>query len=617
MPALEAPPTTSASLTKRNSNGYMSSLFKSKKTKQQQEDFSTSLALLKRLLQERLKPYLSQYIAAFLLLTVVAITTSLTAWIMKDVINEIFVEQSRTAVVWLPLLVAAIFIVKGICAYFSEVILARVGTNLIAETQNQMFSHLLRQEASYYQSQQSSQLITKLNYCANAVKTMIDVTAMSLGRDLLTVIGLVIVMATQDPMLFMIVLVFGPVGIYGMRKLSKRIKLVTESEAPAQAKIVEVMRETSQGIRIVKSFQMEEPIRERMDKAVRHLADRIYKIRRIQARVNPLMETLAGLAIAIVVGYAGWRAIQSAETPGEFFAFTTALLLAAEPARRLSKAQIQLSTAAVGVRMMYELLDRPAAEAPETERLPLVVSKGEVIFDDVRFDYGSGLPVLRGMSFEAPAGKTTALVGASGGGKSTVFNLIERFWLPSSGRILIDGQDITAVSLASLRAQVALVSQDVFLFEGTVKENIWAGRPDASEDDIIKAAKAAYADDFIRQLPGGYDSLVGELGSKISGGQRQRISLARAFLKDAPIILLDEPTSALDSETEQLIQQALNELTRGRTTLVIAHRLATVRNADVIYVVDKGRIAESGTHKSLMETGKLYSRLYDMQFESA
>jgi ATP-binding cassette, subfamily B, bacterial MsbA len=595
----------------------MTAANKPKKEKPPQEDMATTIALLKRLLRDRIRRYLGQYITAFLLLTVVAVTTSLTAWIMKDVINEIFVEQSRSAVVWLPLAVATIFIVKGLCAYYSEVILARVGTSLIAETQNNMFAHLLSMDAGYYQKQQSSQLITQLTYCANAVKTMIDVTAMSLGRDLLTVIGLIIVMAIQDPMLFGIVALFGPIAVYGMRKLSKKIRNVTESEAPAQAKIVEVMRETSQGIRIVKSFQLETPIRERMQGAVLHLADRMFRIRRIQARVNPLMETLAGIAIAIVVGYAGWRAISSAETPGEFFAFTTALLLAAEPARRLSKAQIQLSTAAVGVRMMYDLLDQPAREAQQNGLPPLEISRGKIVFDDVSFDYGNEMPVLKSMSFEAPAGKTTALVGASGGGKSTVFNLIERFWEPTSGSIRIDKTGISTVSLSSLRSQISLVSQDVFLFEGTVKDNIWAGRPDATEDDVIAAAKAAYAHDFIRQLKDGYDSAVGELGSKISGGQRQRISLARAFLKAAPIILLDEPTSALDSETEQIIQTALDDLTRGKTTLVIAHRLATVRNADVIHVIDKGRVAESGTHQALLENGKLYSRLYDMQFESA
>jgi ABC-type multidrug transport system, ATPase and permease components len=377
------------------------------------------------------------------------------------------------------------------------------------------------------------------------------------------------------------------------------------------------MRESAQGIRVVKSFQLEPVLRHRMDEGIKAVEKLSNKIAAVQARVDPLMETLGGMAVAAAVIYAGWRNLTFGDTPGQFFAFVTALLMASDPARRLSKLQLQLTTAAVGVKMMYELLDKPAAEVDADNRPDLAVSQGEVRFEDVVFSYDSNTPVLRGLNLVAPAGRTTALVGLSGAGKTTVFNLLQRFWEPAAGVIRIDGQPISEVSVASLRSQIALVSQDVFLFEGTIRDNIAAGRKDATEEEIIAAAKAAQADEFIRSLPHGYDTQVGELGSQISGGQRQRISLARAFLKNAPIILLDEPTSALDSETEQSIQEALQELTRGRTTIVIAHRLSTVANADVIHVMDKGQVIESGRHRELIERGGLYAKLYRIQFANA
>ena len=339
------------------------------------------------------------------------------------------------------------------------------------------------------------------------------------------------------------------------------------------------------------------------------------KIVAVKARVNPLMETAAGLAIAAAVAYAGWRTMSHGRSPGEFFAFIAALLMAGEPLRRLSRLHLQLVSSAVQVRMLYDILDTPAAEADSAPKSPLVVTRGEVRFDNVSFAYRKSTPVLNELSFTAPAGKTTALVGLSGSGKTTVFNLLQRLWRPSSGRITIDGQALDDVSLASLRRQIALVSQDVFLFEGTIRENLVGNQKDCSDEAIRAAARAAHADEFISRLPEGYDTPVGELGGRLSGGQRQRLSIARAFLKDAPLILLDEPTSALDSETERIIQTALQSLTHGRTTIVIAHRLATVARADVIHVLDGGMVVESGTQAELLRHDGRYARLHRLQFE--
>jgi subfamily B ATP-binding cassette protein MsbA len=367
-------------------------------------------------------------------------------------------------------------------------------------------------------------------------------------------------------------------------------------------------------VRVVKAFTLEDAMARRMNTAVERVQARNNKLVAINARTSPLVDTLGGLAFASVIFYAGWRALHHGDTPGEFFSFITALLLAYDPARRLSKLQVKLAQASIGVRMMFELIDTEPVLKDRPGAPDLTVEKGEVRFDGITFGYNPGEPVLEDLTLLAASGKTTALVGLSGSGKTTLMNLILRFWDPEAGRVLIDDRDIRDVRLMSLREKVALVSQDVFLFQGSIRDNIRSGCADATDAEVIAAAKAAYAHHFIEAMPRGYETDVGELGTQLSGGQRQRISIARAFLKNAPIILLDEPTSALDSESEQAIQRALAQLTERKTTLVIAHRLATILNADCIYVIDKGRVAESGTHLQLIKNDGLYARLYEIQF---
>jgi ATP-binding cassette subfamily B protein len=536
---------------------------------------------------------------------------------MKDVVNKIFVDQDRVALFWIPMTISALFVIKGIAAYLQEVSLSRIGNRIVADIQKRMYDHMLKMGVGFYQQYPSSDLITRITQNAQAARGMLNLIAVGMGRDLLTLVGLIAVMISQDPILSAICLIGGPFAAVVLKRLSQRVQKAADRQYTGMSTIVGTMRESAQGIRIVKSFQLERMLQRRMNDGIDGVEWLANKIVAVSALVNPLIETLGGLAVAMAVVYAGWRNVSFGDTPGQFFAFITALLMAADPARRLSKLQLQLATAAIGVKMMYDLLDQPATEVEVDQRPDLIASEGEIRFEGVTFSYDPDTPVLSELDLIAPAGKTTALVGLSGAGKTTVFNLLQRFWEPARGVIRIDGQPISEYSISSLRRQIALVSQDVFLFEGTIRENIVAGRKDASEEEIVAAAKAAQADEFIRSLPNGYDTQVGELGSQISGGQRQRISLARAFLKNAPIILLDEPTSALDSETEQAIQSALQKLTRGRTTIVIAHRLATVANADLIHVMEKGRVVESGRHRELIERGGLYARLYQIQFANA
>jgi ATP-binding cassette subfamily B protein len=574
----------------------------------------SDLSVIKRLVLEKWRTYAPQYALAFVFMFIVAGATAFSAWMMRDVVNLIFVERESSALVWLPALVVGVFTAKGLASYFQEVLMARIGNAMVAETQNKMFNHLLTQDLDFYQRFPSSELITRITHNAQATRTAISLLATSLGRDLVTLIGLISVMVVQQPVMFAICAIGAPIGLYMQKNLVKRVRAVSQREVLSYGNIVQTMRETAQGIRVVKAFTLEPAMSARMDESVGAVERVSNKIVSVNARVNPMVDTLGGFAVAAVIFYAGWRAMTYNETPGEFFSFITALLMAYEPARRLARLQVQLSQACIGVQMMFELIDtRPKlTEAPDAPEL--TVSKGQIRFDKVDFAYGSGPPVLRDLSLEAAAGKTTALVGLSGSGKTTIMNLILRFWDPTQGTITVDGQPIRGVTLQSLRSQISLVSQDVFLFDGTIRENIAAGVDNPSEEAIIAASKAAYAHHFIQGLPRGYDTQVGELGNQLSGGQRQRISIARAFLKNAPIILLDEQTSALDCESEQAIQRALAQLTERRTTIVIAHRLATVLNADCIHVIDKGRLAESGTHRELVALGGLYSRLYDIQF---
>jgi ATP-binding cassette subfamily B protein len=572
------------------------------------------LKLIFRLIRENGRKYAPRYAVAFVFMFIVAGTTALSAWLMKDVVNLIFVDKQSDALIWLPALIIGIFVAKGAASYFQEVILARIGNRMVADTQTRMFEHLLRQDLTFFHRVQSSDLITRITHNAQATRQAVNLIATSLGRDLITLIGLIIVMVIQQPVMFLICALGAPIGMAVQKRLVKRIRKAAKSEVASQGAIIKTMREAAQGIRVVKAFTLEPQMRGRMNESIRSVERVSNKISTVNAGVNPLIDTLGGIAVAGVIAYAGWRSLTYNETPGEFFSFITALLMAYEPGRRLARLQVGLGKACIGVQMMYDMIDAKPVLFDMPGAVPLNVSAGQIRFERVSFEYKPEAPVLRELDLFIEAGKTTALVGLSGSGKTTIMNLIMRFWDPEQGAVTIDGQNLRDVTVQSLRSQISLVSQDVFLFDGTIRENIAAGIENPDNEAVTEAAKAAYAHHFIETLPAGYETQVGELGGQLSGGQRQRISIARAFLKNAPIILLDEPTSALDSESEQAIQRALTQLTRRRTTLVIAHRLATILNADRIHVIDQGKLAESGTHDELLGAGGLYSRLYDIQY---
>jgi ATP-binding cassette subfamily B protein len=573
-----------------------------------------TIDLLKRLARDYGREYAPQYGVAILTMMIVAGTTALSAYVMKYVIDTIFVHQNRAALLGITAGIVAIFVVKGIAAYVSEVLVGTIGNRLVAQTQRRMFNHLLKVDVAFFQNFSSSNLVTRLSHNASATRDVLNMISMSFGRDLFTIIGLVGTMIFLDPIMTVIALIGGPIIAVASRKLRQRVQKAAKSEVDSISGIIKATRELSQGTQVVKSFQLENRMRTRAMNAIAAVERLNNKMLRIRATVNPMMETTGGFAVAGVVLYAGWRNLYYGDTPGQFFAFITALLMCADPARRLSRVHLQLASAVIGVRMMYELLDTPAKEEEPPGTPELEVTRGEIEFHDVTFSYLPKKPVINGLNLKAPAGKTTALVGLSGGGKTTIFALLQRFREPENGYITIDGQDISSKSLVSVRRNISTVGQDAFLFEGTIIDNIRTGLEDASDEMCVEAARAANADEFIASLPHQYESQVGELGTQVSGGQRQRLALARAFLKNAPIILLDEPTSALDSQTEEIIQRELKQLTRDKTTLVIAHRLSTILHADLIHVIDAGRVIESGTHDELLAQGGAYSRLFKLQF---
>ncbi|TPL91263.1 ABC transporter ATP-binding protein [Mesorhizobium sp. B2-3-12] len=569
--------------------------------------------LVARLLRESFHQHKFGYGAAILSMLVVAGMTAASAWILREITNEFVIDKRLDRVNMIAVAVAGIFIVKGIANFVQAYFMSRVGNAIIAERQRKIYDRILAQGIEFYHSTSSSDLITRMTNNAQAARNVLDLVVTSYVRDLVTLAALIGIMVWQQPALSLICFVVGPIAIYGVNRILKRVRKFAAMEFRSVGQIVQVMQETAIGVRVVKSFNLEGLMRKRMYRAVADVEDRANNIAALEAVTSPVMETLAGLAIAGAVMVSGLLVLQGGQMPGNIMAFIAALLLAYEPAKRLARVRISLESGIVGVRMMFQLADEPLTLAEKPDARPLLGGPGEIRFDAVSFAYQNGPPVLDGFDLTLAPGKMTALVGPSGGGKSTILNLIMRMYDPRSGKVLLDGQDISHATLASLREKIAYVSQDTFLFAGTIMHNIRLGREGATDDEVIATARAANAHDFIMAQAKGYETDVGENGGLLSGGQRQRISIARAMLRNAEILLLDEATSALDAESEALFRDALQQLTEGRTTIVIAHRLSTVHQADTIVVLEAGKVVESGPHKALLRQGGLYQKLYEYQ----
>ena len=568
---------------------------------------------LYRIVSSDVPRYAPTYIAAFVMMGIVAGATTMTAWLMKDIINKVFVAKDSGLLWVIGLTVLGVFAAKGAAGYGQDLLLSRAGNRIVADYQRRIFRHTLFQDMRFFDRTSSSDLINRMTNAVQSVRTVINLLAVSLGRDLMTVVGLVAMMVTTDPILCVAALVITPVALAGVQYLGRQIRSLARKEFGAHQYLITGIRESVQGAQVIKTFNLEERQGRLMDDAIKNLETRANKMAALQSSSNPLMEVLAGLAISGIILYSGSQVIDGTRDAGSFFSFITALLLAYEPAKRLARLRVQLEAGMVGVNMMFELLDRPVTEESWQAGQTASFDKGHIVFDRVNFAYDPRKPVTKQVSLDILPNNVTALIGPSGSGKTTLTRLIPRLYEASGGTITIDGHNIKELSLQSLRGQIAIVSQDIFLFEGNILENIAIGRESASEEEIIAAAKAAMAHDFIMAFPQGYRTPLGEQGHNLSGGQRQRIAIARALLRNAKIIILDEATSSLDSHTEHQIRLALEELIKGRTVIMIAHRLSTIVRADCIYVIEDGRVVDKGRHDELVNRDGHYRSAFDLQ----
>tara|TARA_R110002074_G_scaffold59906_3_gene145333 strand:+ start:406 stop:2226 length:1821 start_codon:yes stop_codon:yes gene_type:complete len=576
---------------------------------------ASTASLLGRLFRESMRGYARWFFAALACMALMAAATAASAWLMEPVVNDIFVNRDESMLMPVGLAVFAVFIIKGLANYGQATLMAYVGLRIVTDNQNRLFDKLSRMDVKFFQDSNTGGLISRFLVDINQMRGAVSNAWVSLGKDAMTLIGLIGVTFYQDWRLALIAFIIFPAALLPIVKLGRRMRKVTANTQREMGLFTTLLEQTIQGIRVVKAYSMEAYERGRVSEIVERVFNLTMKAERTRALSSPIMETLGGVAVGIVIFYGGYRVIHGNTDAGSFFSFITALLLAYEPMKRLANLNAALQQGLAGADRLFQMLDMEPAiqEAPNARDLPKPV-KGAVEFRNVGFAYTSDRTTLNDLSLTVPAGKTVALVGPSGAGKSTILNLIPRFYDVAEGAVLVDGEDVRGLTFQSLRGAMALVSQEVTLFDDTVRANIAYGRAGASEDEIIEAAKNAAAHDFIAELPDGYDTLVGEQGVKLSGGQRQRLAIARAMLKNAPILLLDEATSALDTESERQVQAALDTLMTDRTTLVIAHRLSTVVRADLICVIVDGRVAEQGSHAELLARGGHYKHLYELQF---
>jgi subfamily B ATP-binding cassette protein MsbA len=568
--------------------------------------------LVRRLAGNYLTPHIGMLILALIFMVIAAGMTAAFALILEPVINKVLIAGDVSRVWALASGIFLIFFIRGVAGYADTVLMQQIGQTIVATIQKQMFSHFMDMDLRFFHQNPSGQLISRIINDVDAVRNAVTNCLTGIGKNIMTLIFLIGVMFYQDWILALAALTIFPLAAAFVAWIGRKLRQTSKNIQEGKAGLSDRLSQIFQGIRLVKAYGMEGQEIVIAGKAIGKVRSHVLKAERIGNLSTPVNETLVGFVVFGIIAYGGYQVAAGGTTAGELMSFIAAFTMAYEPMKKLAKLNNSLQMGLGAAERVFEMIDRRADIENKEGAKEITLKQPEVVFENVQFQYDDDeRKALNRVSITIPAGKVTALVGRSGSGKTTIMNLIPRFFDVTSGRVLVGGKDVRDVTLESLRSNIALVSQDIVIFDDTVWANIGYSKEGAFQDEIIKAAIAAEADEFIRELPNGYDTKLGEDGVTLSGGQRQRLSIARAILRDAPILLLDEATSALDNEAERAIQKTLSEIQKGRTTLVIAHRLSTIQNADQIIVLEQGDVVEHGTHDQLMSNQSTYAAMYE------
>ncbi len=573
--------------------------------------------IFKRLYNQYTSRFIIKIILAALLSVLVAISTSATAWLLDPAIEKIFIKKDQTLIVLIPFAIILAFTTKGISLYFAKLIMINVGEEVKKIIQIDMLNSFIKADTENIENKHSGNYISNLNFDVQQITRMLAEAFLSLFKDGLTLIGLLIVMFYQNWKLSLIAIIMIPLASITAKVLGKRMGKVSTQAQEKSGDLNRYLIDLFKNHKIIKIFQREDYEKFRSEIFVNNLKEKSAKIAAVYIRSAPVMEVLTGIMIAILIFYSGKLIINEELGINNFFSFLAAMMLAYQPVKTLTKVNVAVGQGLAAAKRILPIIDMEVEINSNKNNKSLDLKEGNIIFNNINFSYKSNLEnkVLKDVSAKFSGGKMTALVGHSGSGKSTLLNMIPRIYSPNEGNIEIDKQDISKINLNSLRKEISIVDQNVTLFDDTVLNNIKYANPDASLEEIYEAAENAMCKDFIENLDNKYETRIGENGVKLSGGEKQRLSIARAFLKKSKIILLDEATSSLDSETEEKIQSALNKLILNKTTIVIAHRLSTILNSDKIYVVDQGKIIDTGNHKDLLSSSNVYKNFYERQIK--